>query len=130
MAIDVAPLVALAEAQLLIRGEALAGDAPAYEAATRIGEEATVEIRLAPISIEVEAPGMQVNPSRARGRQLDAHRTPIRLDHVSHTSERTQCSGVVIGIDREIEVPMCARVPVHERVDTPAAPATHARRAG
>src|SRR3954454_11438737 len=91
VAVDVAQLIAGAEAPLLLARQARdasAPDLPDREGAGRVFEVPALEIRLTPDAAGLEADRVQVEPPRARRRQLDPRRPPVRLDLVPEAGQR------------------------------------------
>ena len=90
----------------------------------RVGTE-SVEIRLEPIAVCVKAHRMQIHRPRSCGGQLESCRPPIRLDRVAQAGERPERRGLIVCVDRKVQVAMFPGLLAHERVNTPAARDPH-----
>ena len=91
----------------------------------RVGTE-SVEIRLEPIAVCVKAHRMQIHRPRSCGGQLESCRPPIRLDRVAQAGERPERRGLIVCVDRKVQVAMFPGL-LAASASTPPPPATHTR---
>ena len=90
------------------------------EGVRRVVEVRSVQPSLAAMTAVVERHGVYVNPAIARSSQFDPHGQPVDVGDVPEIDERLEARLQVVGIDREIKIPVFPGLPPNQHVNAPA----------